>query len=145
VTFEAVEAPSTEKATEIAEACDIWYEHDAHFQFVDIYLMSYGKDIKQRIAEIEKVCAQPQLTTSIFIDMRDPLAPVAYKELLGSDCFYAGFMPLSAGHEYIILHRPGATAPRPEEMRLTDHTKETLLGLGVDVSGIPLLPSQDGE
>ncbi|MDR1029142.1 MAG: GNAT family N-acetyltransferase [Clostridiales Family XIII bacterium] len=115
------------------ETCDIWYEHDAHFQYADVYILSYGSDCAARVAEIEAVCAQPDLTMNLFIDMRSPNAPLAYEALLDEGCVYAGFMPLSEAHEYIILHRPCGKPIRYDAMRLTEDSARTLRALGVDL------------
>jgi hypothetical protein len=115
----------------IPDTCDIWYEHDAHFQFLDVYIMSYGEDCLSRIAEAEAVCAQPDLTTNLYVDMRSPYAPRAYETLTKEGCVYTGFMPLSAGHEYIVLHRPGNGPIRYDEMKLTPGSEQALTRLGV--------------
>jgi GNAT superfamily N-acetyltransferase len=112
---------------------DIWHEHDAHFQYLDIYVMTYGKDCKARIAEIERACAQPRLTVNIFIDMHDPLARIAYKSLMEDGCVYTGFMPLSSGSEFIILHKPLCTDMHPEEMNLISSMRTELSDIGIDL------------
>jgi hypothetical protein len=87
------------------------------------------------VAQIETACAQPELTVNLYIDMRSPSAPLAYEAFLRAGCVYTGFMPLSAGHEYIIMHKPGAAPMRYAAMKLTPHTAETLTQLGVALCG----------
>jgi hypothetical protein len=118
-------------AEKIPDTADIWYEHDAQYQSVEIYILEYGADCAARITEIEKACAQPDLTANLYIDMRSPNAPAAYEALVGGDCVYAGFMPLSETHEYVILHRAGGRPIRYDELKLTAYSERTLARLGV--------------
>ncbi|MDR2163106.1 MAG: hypothetical protein LBO70_04095 [Clostridiales Family XIII bacterium] len=118
----------------IPSVSDIWYEYDRHFRFADIYILSYGEDCMARIGEIESGPGLPGMTANIHIDMRDPNAPAAYEALMGERCVYAGFKPVSAGHEYIVLHRPGEGPVRYGAMKLTARSREMLTRLGVALS-----------
>ncbi|MDR1952999.1 MAG: GNAT family N-acetyltransferase [Clostridiales Family XIII bacterium] len=117
-------------AGNIPDQADIWYDHDAHFQSVEIYILGYGADCADRISEIEAACASPDLTSNVYIDMRSPNAPAAYEALAGADCVYTGFMPLSEAHEYIILHRAAGRPMDYDALKLTTYTEQTLAELG---------------
>jgi hypothetical protein len=105
----------------IPEASTIRHKHNEQFHFEEFYVIEYGRDCLDRILEIEARHAHPLQTGNVFVNMKDPGAPAAYEALLKASSVYAGFMPLSAGFEYVILHRPGSLPYATEDLRFSEY------------------------
>jgi N-acetylglutamate synthase-like GNAT family acetyltransferase len=120
-----MEAPSGGD-TFIPSESRLWHEHNEQFHIDDIYIIQYGKDCFERILEIEAHHAHPLRTSNLFINMKDPGAPAAYETFLKAGSIYAGFMPLSAGFEYIILHRAGKVQAAAADIHFAEDTGKML-------------------
>lgn len=98
----------------------IFIDDDLPQQNCNIYIEKVGADIVEKILETEKFRDKPFQTFNIFLNISDNAAIPAYKKLNELGYFFAGFQPICAEYERMILHNPKNISINFDSLNMTE-------------------------
>lgn len=126
VMYQIQELPKQKKGKEKKPAAStIDVKQDENQSSLEIHIHRIGADLLKRMEEIGgKYPLAGMQTANIFLNINDPCAVWAYRELEKNGYFFTGLKPLCSDREYMVLHNPGEVEIYLEDYVLSEEFME---------------------
>ena len=114
----------TSKSEKLSGKTSIFIEDDEPQQRCTIAVDEIGTDLIAKVKEIQNERKEPYQIFNLYLNISDPKAITAYKELLKIGYFFTGFRPLCSDRELIVMHNPCKVQINFDTFKLTQKFSE---------------------
>lgn len=91
---------------DFTDKSQIYYENDESQKSCSIFVNVPGKDITDKINEIQSKYIHPMQTFNVLLNINHKSANMAYEKLKSAGYFFSGVRAICAENEFMIMHNP---------------------------------------